>query len=456
MEWLIGGIVGLVLGAVAGVALAKLLGTGKTGILEAESRNLREQLDTSRAEQTASRSRLDDALQKQAETQARLEEQQKAFDISRQQAEQTFQALSAKVLQANSEQFLEQARRSLQTILTKTEGQLGEHREAVKGTVKPLQDALQRYEQQLTELEKSRKTDYGSLRQHLEMLAGAQQSLQAEAKNLSDALRSPKTRGIWGEMQLRRLVELAGMKEHVDFEEQVSVAGTDGTGRRQQPDMIIHLPDEGHVIVDAKVSLEAYVRAVAAKEEEERTRAIAEHTRSVTQHVNSLKSKGYWESLKDTPRFVIMFVPGESFLSAALEESPDLLERALEGNVILASPTSLFGLLRTVALFWRTQKTEENAQQIAEAAQEIYKRLYIFYGHFADVGKNLETASRKYNKAASSWSSRLMPYARRLKDLRAVPSDAKEPKLESIEALTEEPAPPALEDLDSRDDTAEV
>jgi len=284
--------------------------------------------------------------------------------------------------------------------------------------VQPIRDALEKTNQQINEIEKTRKEAYGSITSQLGAMHSGQESLRKETGKLVSSLRQPNVRGRWGELTLKRLAELAGMVDRCDFAEQVHVKNIDGEGAAR-PDMIIHLPEDGQLVVDVKTPLDSYLDAVAATDEAERKRHLEAHARSMGEHVKKLASKAYFDQFEHSPEFVILFVPGDQFLSAALDVKPSLLDDALRNKVLLVTPTSLVALLKVVAYGWMQFKLAQNAEEIRDLAIEMHKRLGTFTGHLASVGKRLDDSVKSYNSAIASLETRVMPNMRKIKELGA-------------------------------------
>jgi DNA recombination protein RmuC len=342
------------------------------------------------------------------------EQQRNLHEQARTQLTDTFSALSGQALKHNSEEFLKLARENLKQFQVQAEGGLQAREKSIEQLVKPIREALQKTEAQIREIEKERKEAYGSLHRHLETMARAQESLQGETRNLVQALRRPEVRGQWGEMTLRRVVELAGMVEHCDFYEQEHVSTEEGALR---PDMVVRMPDGREIVVDVKTPLDAYLSALEATDDENRGRELDRHARKVRERVNELSKKAYWHQFKSAPDFVVLFIPGEQFLSAALERDRNLLEDALRQKIILATPTSFVALLRAVAYGWRQEALAENADRIRELGEELYKRLATFTEHLSRLGKSIGSSVEQYNKAVGSLERQVLPSARRMDEM---------------------------------------
>jgi DNA recombination protein RmuC len=337
-----------------------------------------------------------------------------AFNAAEQRLSSVFDALARRSLQDNSQSFLELARQNLDVHRTQAQGELKARELAVEALVAPIRDALQRTEKQIAAIEKDRHEAFGNIRGLLESISVSQQTLNSETRNLVTALRRPEVRGQWGEMTLRRLVELAGMVEHCDFTEQEHTAAEDGAIR---PDMIVHLAEGRQLVVDVKTPLDAYLAAVEAPDDAAREAALERHARKVRERVRELAAKAYWSQFERSPEFVILFIPGDQFLSAALARDPALLDDALAQHVILATPTSFVALLKAVAYGWRQVALAENAKQIRDLAGELYRRLATFTGHLARVGRSLSGSVEAYNSAVGSLERQVLPGARRFTEL---------------------------------------
>ena len=330
------------------------------------------------------------------------------------QTNQMIQELTASALKNNSDSFLKLAQESLSKHHPQSDGELKQRQQAIDSLLKPILTTLEKSEKQLHEIEKERKQQYGALTQQMESITLTQQQLQQETRNLVQALRRPEVRGQWGELTLKRLAELAGMVEHADFVEQEQSHGEQGILR---PDMVIHLPDQRAIIVDAKTPLDAYINATEANSDEQRNIELERHTRNVRKRVKELAAKSYWSQFAESPDFVVLFIPGDQFLSSALERDHSLLEDALKEKVILATPTSLVALLRAVAFGWKQQEVARNAEAIREVGVQLYDRLTTFSTHLAKIGKSLDSGVDAFNKAVGSLERNVLPGARRFVEM---------------------------------------
>lgn len=346
------------------------------------------------------------------EARATLERERQSFEADRARDAERFKALSADALKTNSEEFLKLATTKLETATKQAEAELTLKQEAIQAQLKPVGDALTKYQEGLALMEKTQAQARADLTRQLETLGQSQASLQRETTTLANALRNPTVRGRWGELSLQRVVELAGITEHC-IETQSSVDGDDG---RLRPDMIVQLPGRRSIVIDAKAPLDAYLEAVGATNDEARGEALAKHAKQLRGHALALGDKAYWEHF-NTPDFVVMFVPGDSILGAALDADPDLLDETIGRNVVLATPSTLVSLLKTIELGWRQEKIAKNAEAVADLGAQLHERLGNLTGHFDKMGKALGGAVEAYNKAMGSYETRVLVPARKLREM---------------------------------------
>lgn len=368
-------------------------------------------------------------------SQARLRDEQRLLD--------SVKAMSSDALHQNNESFMKLAESTLSKYQQMSKGELELKERSIENMVRPIKASLEKVDEKIRDLEKSREGAYVSVVEQLKSIATMGNQLQAETSNLVRALRAPNVRGRWGEIQLRRVVEMAGMLDHCDFVEQSSV--TTDLKKVLRPDMIIKLPNKRQIVVDSKVPLSAFLEAFESTDDAAKDIAMREHARYVRTHIQALGSKSYTDQFEGAQEFVVMFLPGENFYSAALQYDPELIEYGVDEGVIIATPTTLIALLKTVAFGWRQESIADNAREISSLGADLYDRLRVFTSHFTDMGKGLDKALDSYNKAVRSYESRVLVGARRFKDLGSAAGDALSalpqvegsPKLPQVDALEE-------------------
>jgi len=381
-------------------------------------------------------------LQQLARLETQLESEQRSgqeklqlLNETQQQLEKKFRALSSQALVANNQNFLELAKATLENFHQKAQGDLENRQQAINQLVQPLHESLQKVDHKIEQLEQKRSGAYARLDEQLQSLLTSQMQLESETGNLVRALRTPVVRGRWGEIQLRKAVEVAGMVNYCDFVEQETA-----DRGRLRPDMVIKLPNGRNIIVDSKAPLQKYLESLEADNDQQRTTHLAHHARQIRDHLQKLAAKNYWEQFQPTPEFVVLFLPGETFFSAALEQDPALIEAGVDQKVLLATPTTLIALLRSVAYGWRQEQLTENAAAISQLGREMYDRLATLTQHFGQMGKNLERAVDSYNKGMASLDSRVLVSARKFKELGAGSSK----EIDALEQVEKTPRAPQL------------
>ncbi|HUX10507.1 MAG TPA: DNA recombination protein RmuC [Terriglobia bacterium] len=445
----VGGLIGWLLASLrrnSVLAALEIEAEGKTRAAESMAGELRTQvadvqsrLNASEQEARNEANRRVAAETRLTETQSNLEDQKRLLEEARVKLADAFQALAAEALKSNNQAFIALARSTFETLQTQAKGDLETREQAIQGLVSPLIETLKRYETQIQEMEKTRQSAYGSLEEQLRSLATVNQQLQKETGTLANTLKGgPAVRGRWGEMTLRRVAELAGMSEHCDFTEQESFESATG---RQRPDMIVHLPNGREIAVDAKAPLQAFLDAAAAPTEDERRTKLARHAQLVRERMKELSAKAYWDQFDPAPEIVVLFLPGESFFSAALEQDHTLLEDGMQKHVVIATPTTLIALLRAVAFGWRQERIARNAQEISALGKDLYDRVRTFLSHFEGVGSSIKRATESYNRAVGSLESRVLPSVRKFKELGAATGDGMA-ELEPIDETTREMSSP--------------
>ena len=433
-----------ILGLIIVGIISWLIASGRAQKAEALVTELRQQ--SRQKDNEISQLRSDLSNEKLAGTEAitRLDASRKAFEEQKlllesmkKEMTDTFNALSSAALKSSSEDFLRLASEHLGKVVSETKGRLGEHQAAIDGLVKPLQDALKKYEEQINSIEAKRRQDYGGIEEKIVMLAATHQQLQRETSSLVTALRKPQVSGSWGQLSLRRAAELAGMTAYCDFFEQVSVNTETG---RLRPDMIVRLPNGREIVVDVKAPVDAYLNAMSASSEEERQKTLSNYVSQVRGHMNALGAKSYWDQFPKSPEIVVMYLPGESFFSAALEYDHKLIEDSSLKKVILATPTTFIALLKAIAYGWQQEQITENAQKISMLGKELYERVNVWVKHVNEIGKALGRAIEAYERARGSMETRVLPSVRRFKEL-GVTGGEDIPFLQNVEQKAGGPSP---------------
>ncbi len=435
-------IVSFVVFSLGGI-LGWLVGRSRAAAMEARNSKLEQELASLRLALQGQSEENRALAEARAALTSRLEAEREGFSEKRQlladtaeQLKMQFKALAASALDNNNANFLELARSTLAKYQSEAKGELEKRELAVETLVKPIADSLKQVDAQVRDLEKSRAEAYGSLTAQVASLLDTQKVLQAETGNLVKALREPQARGRWGEMQLHRVLEIAGMLEYCgDFEEQRTVTVGD---RRLRPDVIVRLPGDKHIVIDAKSPLTAYLAALEAPDDVTRNARLADHARQIRQHIDSLSAKAYWAQFAATPEFVVLFLPGEVFFRAAMDVDAELIEYGVSQKVIVASPTTLIALLKAVAYGWNQKNLAERAREISESGKLVYERLCKMTGHLEDVGRKLGGAVRSYNEMLGSMERRVFPAARKLSDLDRSLSAELLPQLEQLDNLPRE------------------
>jgi DNA recombination protein RmuC len=402
-EWL-PGLIGLLVGAALGGSVVALALLARRRRADADLVNARARVEL---------------LEGQARDRERqLVEERERVEQVKTELGDAFSALGAKALRANNEQFLDLAQKTFENLLVRSHGEGEQRRVAIEGLVKPIRELLERQATAVGEIERKREVAYRGLEEQIKAIASSHERLNTETSRLVTALSRPDHRGRWGEMQLRNAVELAGMTEHCDFVEQVTTEGDDG---RRRPDMIVNLPGNGVIVLDAKTPMDAFLESL--RPDCDRAAAVRRHARQVNDHAKALAARQYWNQFERTPKIVVMFMPIETALTAALEVDHDLHATAMRSNVLIATPTLLVALLRAVAFGWQQEDVAANAREISLVGKELYSRLARFVRNFEKVGGGLERATKAYNGAVGSLESRVLPSARELKRLHATTED---------------------------------
>ncbi|MEP6706820.1 MAG: DNA recombination protein RmuC [Pyrinomonadaceae bacterium] len=406
---------------------------------EHELKRLQEAFDKELADHRSAREQSG-VLKAELEGERRAaQERKESFKEAAGELSEKFKALSRDALKDNNQSFLELARATLEKFQETAKGDLESRQKAIDQLVKPLKESLDKVDGKIGDMEKTRAGAYSELREQVKALATSQLHLQAETGNLVKALRAPHVRGRWGEIQLRRVVELAGMLQYCDFVEQETVVTED---IRIRPDLIVRLPGNRTIVVDSKVPFDAFYESISTTDETIRLTKLKEHARLVRSHITALSRKSYWETVQPTPEFVLLFLPGETFYSAALEHDPKLIEDGITEKVIIATPTTLIALLKAVSFGWRQEQMAENAQEVSSLAKTLYDRLRVFTNHFADIGHGLDRALDSYNKGVGSLEARVLVTARKFKERGAIAGE----EIETLEPIDKAARPLGLDE----------
>ncbi len=445
-------------GVLIGAAFATLAARSRSAALAERKSALEQELAAAKADSERKQNEISSLLAANASLDATLASEREAakgklqlLSEARTELENSFKALAHSALESNNANFLDLARSTLEKYQSEAKGELEAREKAVETLVKPIAETLKQVDEQVRELEKTRAQAYGTLTSQVASLLDTQKALQTETGNLVKALREPQARGRWGELQLRRVIEMAGMLDYCDFDEQKSVTNED---RRYRPDVVVKLPGGKNIVIDSKVPLTSYLAALESDDPATRATWITDHARQLKMHIDNLAGKAYWAQFQPTPEFVVLFLPGEVFFRAALDGDAELIEYGVSRKVIVASPTTLIALLKAVAYGWNQNNLAEKAREISEAGRDLYKRLGSMAGHLQEMGKKLGGAVTAYNEVLGSMERRVFPLARKFPEHDRSLAAAALPELEQLDKTPFELQAPDWQDSD--DDTGSL
>ena len=452
MEAILALVIGLIVGVLATVLVMRSRAQSDQAVLrerlsarDAHQQEQQQRIDSQTAELAASRETITELKSRESALTTRLADEQKqaeeklaAIDDAQNKLSDAFKALAAGALKDNNESFLKLAQQKLESQQRQATGELDKRQTAIDNFLKPMEKSLKAVDEKLGAFDKDRAESHTELKTQIESLGKTHQQLREETANLVTALRKPNVRGRWGEIQLKRVVELAGMVDHCDFFEQPSVDTDEG---RLRPDLKVCLPGGKTIIIDAKTPLEAYLDAIETQDEAHRQVRLAAHARHVREHIKLLSQKSYFEQFDHAVEFVVLFLPGETFFNAALEQDPSLIEVGAKQDVIIATPTTLIALLRAVAYGWRQERLADSARNISDLGKELYKRMSTLSEHIAKIGKGLSSATKAYNSSVSSLESRVLVTVRKFEEME-VAAEGDLPQLEPVEETPRQLAPP--------------
>lgn len=380
---------------------------------EKEVRRLRDEIEAERLNSIQKATEIKEANKRLDETKYALDTQLNTIEKIKADIIDKLSLMSTNALRITNEEFLRLATENLGKIVSETNSRLTEHKSAIELTVRPLQEMLSRNEEMIRLIEENRNKSFGSITQHINSLMDAHNSLKLQTQSLVTALRKPKVSGMWGELGLKNVLNLAGLTDYIDFIEQQAISTEDG---RYQPDVIVRLPNGRAIVIDAKAPVDSFLNALSVEDEKEKKKALDQYVSQIRNHIKSLKSKSYWEKVTDSPEMIVMFLPTESFYSSAIEHDPKLIEDSAKDRIIIATPTTLIGLLKVVAYGWQQKQITENALKVSELGRDLFDRFVVVIEHLDKLGKNLNSAVKSYNDGVGSIQTRLIPKIKQIKE----------------------------------------